>query len=132
MKLVYIAGPYRAATPWGVEQNIRAAEDVAVLVHKAGMFAVCPHANSRHMEGIAEDAHFLAGTLEIMRRCDAVLLVPGWQRSEGSRAEVTEATAIGIPVFGSDSRTTADEAMDALVLWRDGRGPYDKSFRIRK
>lgn len=129
MKLVYIAGPYRAATPWGVEQNIRAAEDVAVRVHKAGMFAVCPHANSRHMEGVADDAHFLAGTMEMMRRCDAVLLVPGWQRSAGSRGEVAEAERLGIPVFGSHDRVTEDEVMDALVLWRDGRGQHNRSFR---
>lgn len=109
MKLVYIAGPYRAATPWGVEQNIRAAEDVAVRVHKAGMFAVCPHANSRHMEGIADDAHFLAGTLEMMRRCDAVLLVPGWEKSSGSRAELEEAKRLNIPVF--DGKDGVDDAV---------------------
>jgi hypothetical protein len=38
MRLVYIAGAYRAPTPGGVEQNIRAAEDLAVTVHAAGMF----------------------------------------------------------------------------------------------
>lgn len=110
MKLIYIAGPYRAATPWGVEQNIRAAEDVAVRVHKAGMFAVCPHANSRHMEGIADDAHFLAGTLEMMRRCDAVLLVDGWLKSEGSCAEVNEAERL-------DKRVFEPHEWDDLVAW---------------
>jgi hypothetical protein len=99
MKLVYIAGPYRSATPWGVLQNINAAAEVAARVHRAGMFAVCPHLNSAHMEGVADDAHFLAGTLEMMRRCDAVILVPGWERSAGSRAEVNEAINLGLPVL---------------------------------
>lgn len=129
MKLIYIAGPYRAATPWQVEQNIRAAEDVSVRVHKAGMFAVCPHANSRHMEGVADDAHFLAGTMALMRVCAAVLLVPGWQRSTGSRAEVAEAERLGIPVFGAYGKMLDGEAMDELCAWRDGRGPHGRSFR---
>ena len=30
MKLVYIAGPFRAPTPWQVEQNVRRAESLAL------------------------------------------------------------------------------------------------------
>jgi hypothetical protein len=100
MKVIYIAGKYRAATPWDVEQNIRAAEEIAAKVWAMGHAALCPHANSRHMEGVASDEHFLAGTLELMRRCDAVLLVPNWHHSEGARAEVAEAERLGMPVFG--------------------------------
>ena len=116
MKLVYVAGPYRASTPWGVEQNIRRAEEAAVLVHRAGMFAVCPHANSRHMEGVADDAHFLAGTMEMLRRCDAVLLIDGWKDSIGSCAEEVEAAHLGLPIFG---RFDSSSAMLSLVRWRE-------------
>lgn len=104
MKVVYIAGKYRGRTPWEVEQNIRAAEDVAASVWAMGMVAMCPHANSRHMEGVATDEHFLAGTLELLRRCDAVLLVPNWRDSVGAKAEVAEAKRLGLPVFGEDRR----------------------------
>ena len=118
MRLVYIAGPYRAPSPWQVEQNIRAAEDLAVKVHAAGMFAVCPHANSRHMEGVADDAHFLVGTLEMMRRCDAVILTRNWRTSSGALAEVAEATRIGIPVFGRAQTEHNDGgALDGLINW---------------
>ena len=60
-KLVYIAGPYRAPTPWQVEQNIRAAMDAAVVVWAAGLYALCPHANTARMEGVTSDESFLAG-----------------------------------------------------------------------
>ena len=100
MKVVYIAGKYRGPNAWAVEQNIRAAEEVAARVWAMGMVALCPHANSRHMEGVASDEHFLAGTLELMRRCDAVLLVPNWRDSDGARKEVAEAERLGLPVFG--------------------------------
>ena len=103
MKVIYIAGKYRGASPWEVEQNIRAAEDFAAKVWAMGHAALCPHANSRHMEGVSSEEHFLAGTLELMRRCDAVLLVPNWHRSEGARAEVAEAERLGMPVFGREA-----------------------------
>lgn len=99
MKLVYVAGPYRSPTPWGVERNIRAAMDAAAQVWAAGLAAVCPHANSAHMEGVTSDANFLAGTLEMLRRCDAVLVIEGWQNSEGARGEVKEACRLGLPVL---------------------------------
>lgn len=102
VKVIYIAGKYRGPNQWAIEQNIRAAEEVAARVWAMGHVALCPHANSRHMEGVASDEVFLAGTLELMRRCDAVLLVPNWRDSEGARAEVAEADRLGIPVFGRE------------------------------
>lgn len=99
MKLVYIAGPYRGPNSWAIEQNIRRAEDAAALVWGAGLAALCPHANSRHMDGVAADQVFLDGTMEMLRRCDAVLLVEGWQKSSGSRAEVSEAMMLKKPIM---------------------------------
>lgn len=105
MKVIYIAGRYRGPNVWAVEQNIRAAEEVAARVWAMGHVALCPHANARHMDGVASDEVFLAGTLELMRRCDAVLLVPNWRDSEGARAEVAEADRLGIPVIGRSFTT---------------------------
>ena len=99
MKVIYIAGKYRGPNAWAVEQNIRAAEDVAAKVWAMGHVALCPHANSRHMDGVASDEHFLAGTLELLRRCDAVVLVPNWRDSAGARAEVAEAIRRGMPII---------------------------------
>lgn len=100
MKVIYIAGKYRGPTPWAVEQNIRAAEDVAAKVIAAGHMPLTPHKNTAHMEGLADDAFFLAGTMELLRRCDAVLCVSNWRDSVGARAEVEEARRLGLPVFG--------------------------------
>jgi len=121
MRLVYIAGPYRAPTPWGVRCNIRLAEDLAAKVHAAGMFAVCPHANSAHMEGVADDEHFLAGTMALMRVCHAVILTPNWRSSAGALAEVAEATRLRIPVFGRAQTEHNDGgALDGLIRWSRG------------
>lgn len=99
-KLVYIAGPYRSATPYGVLLNIQAAREVAARVWPIrGLAAVCPHTNTAHMEGLAPDDAFLEGTMEMMRRCDAVLLVGTWMDSDGARKEVIEANALGLPIL---------------------------------
>lgn len=112
MKVVYIAGPFRAKTGWEIELNVRAAEAVAVKVWGAEMAALCPHANSRHYHGVESDEVFLEGTLEFLRRSDAVLLVKGWEESQGTLAEIKEAERLRIPVF----RTLFE-----LVDWNLGR-----------
>lgn len=119
VKVVYIAGKYRAPTPWGVEQNIQAAEAVAAKVIQAGHMPLTPHKNTAHMEGLADDAFFLAGTMELLRRCDAVVMVPGWERSVGARAEVVEANHLGLPVFDppGDSHAAIHVAVTLLCEW---------------
>jgi hypothetical protein len=112
MKLVYVAGPFRGPTAWDIEQNIRRAEEVGMDVAKAGAMPVIPHANTRFFHGTLTDAFWLEGTLEMLRRCDAVVMVPGWGESRGSIAEKAEAERLGLPVFVN---------LPQLVEWM-GRG----------
>ena len=109
MLVIYIAGPFRAPSFWGIVQHIRRAEAVALSVWQAGMVALCPHLNTANFDGAADDARWLAGDLELLRRSDAVLLVEGWPSSTGAKAEVEEARAHGIPVF---------ETLSMLEAWR--------------
>ena len=99
MKVVFIAGPYRASTPRGIVENIRRAEAVAIEVWKLGAVALCPHLNTRLMDGVLPDEVWLNGDLELLSRCDAVMLVPGWQASSGTLNEVGQAQKLGIPVY---------------------------------
>lgn len=61
-----------------------------------------PHANTRYFHGVGSDEFWLQGTLELMCRCDAVYLCPGWKNSQGSLGEKHEADRRGIPVFTYD------------------------------
>lgn len=95
--LIYVAGAYRG----NVDENIANARKVAIDVWKAGHVAFCPHLNTAHFEedsGI-EDERFLAGDLDILARCEAIVLVPGWGASAGTKGEVEYAQLNGIPVF---------------------------------
>jgi Domain of unknown function (DUF4406) len=99
MKLIYLAGPYRATTEWALVQNIRNAEALALEVWKLGVACICPHKNTALLGGACDDTVWLEGDLEMLRRCDAVICTTDWQRSEGARNEVIEARRLKIPVF---------------------------------
>ena len=101
MKIIYCGGSYRAPTVWQVEQNIQAARQLGAEVARRGAYPVIPHANTAHFDGLQDDEFWLNGTLELLRRCDAVMLVPGWRGSSGTCGEVEEAHRLGLPVFES-------------------------------
>lgn len=99
-KVIYICGPYRSGNgEWFVKKHIREAERIAELVWVAGGVALCPHKNTQWFGGLVPDEVFLEGDLELLRRCDAVLTVPGWEGSKGAFAEVEFAQNHNIPVF---------------------------------
>jgi hypothetical protein len=98
--LVYVAGPYRAPTTEGVVRNIGRARQAGMdLVTVAGVYPVIPHCNTAAFDGLADDQFFLDATLELLRRCDGVLLLDNWATSAGARGEKAEAERLGIPVF---------------------------------
>ena len=108
MKLVYVAGRYRANSPDLIELNRKAAEYTGWLVRELGHFPVIPHLNTpgwenyetlKDGEWVAGENFYLIGTLELCRRCDALILVQGWEKSAGARAEATEMRKLGRPVF---------------------------------
>lgn len=99
MVLMYVAGPYRAASEWQLQRNIYEAEAVALALWRAGIPNVCPHKNTAHFGGACDDGVFLAGDLVIMRRCDAVVVTRRWEESAGAIAEVAEARRLELPVF---------------------------------
>ena len=99
MKLIYIAGPYAAPAHNGIEENIWRARQAAIWVWQHGGVGVCPHTMTAHMDGVVPREVFLAGDLELLRRCDAVLVLPGWEQSQGTQGEIREAERIGLPLF---------------------------------
>lgn len=108
MKIVYVAGPFRGPSNWAVQNNVRNAEALSLLVAEAGAMPLCPHKNTQHFDGLLTAQFWIDGTLELLRRCDAMVLVPNWQSSSGTRGEVAEATRLGLPVFHD---------VDALKAW---------------
>lgn len=109
MRVIYIAGPFRSTNPdgrsnaWGVQQNVMRAMARALEVWRRGHAAICPHANTmffQDADGCVDDV-WLTGDVELLRRCDAVLTVEGWEKSSGATAEVGLASKWGKPVLDS-------------------------------
>ena len=98
MKIVYIAGPFRGPNAWAIECNVRVAENAALSVAMAGFCPLCPHAMFRHFDKTLPDSFWLSATQDLLRRCDAMLLVGNWERSQGALAEKVLAESLNIPV----------------------------------
>ena len=105
MKLIYIAGPYKAATPYETLCNILAARERALDVWELGGAALCPHSNTALFDGARgiPDATWYTGYAEMLLRCDAVYTVPGWERSIGATEEINLALRHAIPVLHTKS-----------------------------
>lgn len=99
MKLAYIAGPFRASNAWQRAQNIREAEQVGMAVTCLGVMPIIPHANNGNFDGTLNDAFWLEGTKEMMRRCDLVVCTERWHASTGAKDEVKEAHRLNIPAY---------------------------------
>jgi hypothetical protein len=102
--IIYIAGPYRNPTISGVNRNIHTARIAAEHLAAHDIFFLCPHLNSGLMDGINTDEYFLAMGLELLSRCDYMLLIGDWRNSDGSCMEKELARKLEIPVFESVSK----------------------------
>jgi hypothetical protein len=103
MILVYIAGPFSAPTRAGVDANIARAVDLAVEVAKLGAFPVCPHSNTAdpRFEHVQPYEFWIDATMAMLRTCDAIITVDGWEKSSGARGEVAHMHARRLPVLHS-------------------------------
>jgi hypothetical protein len=102
MKVIYIAGKYRDERgEFYVRCNIREAERAALFVWQFGGVALCPHKNTAGLGGAhgIPDKTWLDGDLELLHRCDAIWLLPGWEESKGARVEKDFARALLIPIL---------------------------------
>lgn len=98
MRMIYVAGPYRSDTPEGVQLNIKSAQMVGARVASLGWQPVVPHNMSAGLEALG-DEYWLDATMELMLRCDGVVLIPGHETSEGTQAEILEALSRDMPVY---------------------------------
>src|SRR3990167_5052970 len=97
--IVYISGSYSGE----ISNNIQKARETAIKVWETGYTAFCPHLNTIHFENdckcVYED--YIAGDIEIINRCNALLMVEGWEQSEGANTEHDYAKGYGLPIFYS-------------------------------
>jgi len=99
MKVAFISGPYRSETISGIVQNIRNAESVAIKYWRLGYAVICPHKNTALFDGLMPDETWLNGDLEILKRCDAIVMMKEWEKSSGAKAELEFAEKHGLEII---------------------------------
>ena len=99
MKVAFVCGPYRGLDPMLQRRNISRARTVAEWLWTQGYAVICPHTNSAWFDGIIAEEGFRRGYQAILARADLVVLVDGWEQSEGSAGELRVAAERNIPVY---------------------------------
>jgi hypothetical protein len=97
--LVYLAGLYSAGN---VDENIENARKIAAALWDEGLYVIRPHANTGKFEDLCTKttyADFLSGDFDMIRRCDALVMIPGWENSPGAREEHNLAQGLLMPVY---------------------------------
>jgi hypothetical protein len=103
MKVIYVAGPYSGASAKDISENVALAAEVGQEIMRRGHAVVCPHTMTHDWDirtGL-EYQDFLDMDLELLRRCDAICMVPGWETSHGSLGELELAKNLGKEIFES-------------------------------
>jgi hypothetical protein len=115
--LAYVAGPYR--DPRGahyINGNIERARRLASILWQRGYSVLCPHLNTAHFDGLCSDRAFLDGALEMLRRCDLMVLTMAWHASQETRGEIECALRLGIPIYEYPHLEQAVSADDFALM----------------
>lgn len=120
MKVVYISGCYRAKKwnknlitflypAWKIYEfiiisiNIYKARKVANKYWRKSFVVICPHSNTAYFT-LSNDI-FIEGYLELVRRSDIIVMLPGWKESEGAIREYQEAIQYGLEIIEVENET---------------------------
>ena len=119
--IAYVAGPYRALDPDITLIHIANARMVATALWNIGYTVVCPHLNCGGLEhDVDTESVLLPGLLQIMRRCDLVVLAPHWEHSPGTLCEAWEAMKHAMQVVVWDWQCGGDHHGDVRYPgWRE-------------
>lgn len=102
MKVIYIAGAFRGANAWEIHQNVLRAEEITAKLIGQGYAVICSHKMTENMQGLYDDQIYLDACMELIKRCDAIYMLKGWEDSEGSKEELSLALKEGKEVYYED------------------------------
>lgn len=107
MLKIYIAGPYRCKGKCGVDLNhMRRGLRMGVKVLLAGYAPFVPWFDFHHTFMLREGEEvttemYQEFSMAWLRAADVVLILPGWETSSGTIAEIEEAHRLQLPVLFS-------------------------------
>lgn len=116
MQKVYVAGPYSADNVLDVLKNIGRGEKMCAELFGMGYAPFCPWHDKSYVTS-RYDAEFTVEqfyeySMAWLEVSDCVLLLPGWETSRGTIAEIERAKALGIPIYLSVDDLVANQSIE--------------------
>jgi nucleoside 2-deoxyribosyltransferase len=105
MKKIYIAGPMRGYPDYNFPLFKEVAEELRdynwEVINPAELDTANGFDTDRHAESIKrkELEDFIVRDVHLVMSCDAICVLPGWEKSYGVAVEVAVANYCGIPIF---------------------------------
>jgi len=100
--LIYISGPYNADSEEKIEKNVRKAEDLALeLIKRTSHYPICPHTMTKGWEKKISLDDIMRSDFEAVKKCDALLMLEGWEKSRGAKLEKKYAGILDKPIYYS-------------------------------
>ncbi len=100
VKRIYVAGKYSDDNVIGVLNNIRDGIKAAVKVLKMGHVPFCPWLDFlfQFFDESLKVEDYYRYSMSWLEVSDEVWVLPGWESSKGTKAEIKRAEELGIPV----------------------------------
>jgi nucleoside 2-deoxyribosyltransferase len=90
----YLSGPMASYKDFNFPEFKR----VTNLLRLEGMNIVSPHEMPQDKKPFLED-HLRADLMEMLNKCDGIILLPGWPTSKGARVELGLALDLAFTVY---------------------------------
>jgi len=100
-KLIYVAGPYRAMTETRKTENVWHATRVAIRLWELGWIVFSPINNCAYFDVFSSlpDEVWLNGGLKFLELCQAIIMLKGFEESEGAKRELEVAIGKGLEIL---------------------------------
>lgn len=134
MSLVYVSGPYTQNKTNGKtqEENIAQARLIGCRLWEKGFAVIVPHENTSYFEkdcNIDYDT-YIRGDLDMLSRCDYIVMTPDWESSKGAIIEKLYANTQNIPVYVYPDLPELSKVEVETPMWSQMvRETYMKQYR---